>query len=156
MSYDGRMRKLIVVAAIAAAGYGVARWQHDEPTDQGRGLAYNRMWIDHMPTGERDPFHVFAVFRPYAQGGFAVETRWHGEVERFRFEGEGDTIHAVFPWQGDREKIVLRAYRCDEADMDFCLEMTGSKRGTKKYYSRSGWERRSVDDVETFKRSLFE
>ena len=151
------MKKLILLAAVLGAAYGVMRWKRagdDEAAH--RNLAYNRIWVDHLPTSEKDPFHVFAAFPRWAQGGFAVETRWHGEVERYRFERDGDVVNAVFPWTGDRERITLRAYRCDEADMDYCLEMTGSKRGAKKYYSRSGWEKGSVEDIDAFRASLFQ
>ena len=150
------MKKLILAVVLATLAYGGYRWQHEPAETSNRHLVFNRIWVDHLPTTEKDPFHVFGAFRPYAQGGFAVETRWHGEVERFRFEVDGEEIHAVFPWTGDREQIKVHAYRCQEHDMDFCLEMTGSKRGTQKYYSRSGWERRNVDDVETFRSSLFQ
>jgi hypothetical protein len=150
------MKKLIAVVVLVVAVYGVYRWQQAPTDGPKRNLVYNRMWIDHMPTSERDPFHLFGAFKPYSQGGFAVETRWHGEVERFRFEAEGDELRAVFPWKGDRETIRVRAYRCEENDMDFCLEMTGSKRGTQKYYSRTGWERGSVEDVDAFRASLFQ
>lgn len=149
------MKKLILGAVLATAVYGAYRWQHEPAETAHRQLAFNRIWVDHLPTGEKDPFHVFAAFPDFAQGGFAVETRWHGEVERFRFERHDETLRAIFPWSGDREHIELHAYRCEENDMDFCLEMTGSKRGAKKYYSRTGWERRSVEDVETFKATLF-
>ena len=149
------MRKLILGAVVVTAVYGAYRWQH-ESQERPRNLAFNRIWVDHLPTSERDPVHVFAAFPRWAQGGFALETRWHGEVERYRFEIEGDELAAVFPWTGDRERIRLRAYRCDEKDMDYCLEVSGSKRGTTKYYSRNGWEKGNVDDMEAFRATLFE
>ena len=31
--------------------------------------------------------------------------------------------------------------------MDFCLELEGSSRGVKKYYSREGWEIGTVRDI---------
>jgi hypothetical protein len=52
---------------------------------------------------------------------------------------------------GEREQIRVKATRCHEHQMDFCLELTGSSRGAKKYYSRKGWEidgKSSMHDLE--------
>ena len=38
--------------------------------------------------------------------------------------------------------------------MDFCLELEGSSRGVKKYYSREGWEIGNVRDIDTLTHGL--
>jgi len=78
---------------------------------------------------------------------FADQNHWRLELERFRYEAKGDAVQAIFPLSGDRESITAKATRCDEADWDFCLEVSGSKHGVTRYYSRLGWERhdRSVE-----------
>ena len=52
----------------------------------------------------------------------------------------------------------VKARRCSENGMDFCLELDGASRGAKRYYSREGWEikggnldaiEREVDAVRT-------
>lgn len=148
------MKKLVLAAMLAAVAYGGWRWRHAAPVDtSGPKLVFNRLWIDHLPSNERDPFHVFIASTPESIGGFAEETVWHGQMERFRFETAGDSIHAIFPWTGDREKLTLKATRCEEADMDFCLEISGSKHGVSHYYSRTGWERRG-DGIDSLDREI--
>lgn len=149
------MKKLVLAAVLAATVYGGWRWQQTDPVEtSSKNLVFNRLWIDHLPASERDAFNVLILSKPESMGGFAQETLWHGEIERFRFEAHGEEIRAVFPWKGDREQLRVKATACDEAEMDYCLDITGSKRGVSRYYSRNGWERRGMDDVDAFVREL--
>ena len=148
------MKKLALMAVLGVMVYGGWRWQRETPSESKASLAFNRFWVDHLPTGERDPFNVLVMSTPESIGGFAEETMWNGRIERFRFDADGDVIRAVFPYTGDREQITLKATKCDEADMDFCLEISGSKRGVSRYYSRSGWERRRGADITSFRDEL--
>jgi len=91
------MKKLVVLVGIAAVAYGGWTLQH-RTHDSKRNIALNRFWVDHMPANERDPFNVFVAHTPEGMGGFAEETQWHGQIERFRFDMEGNVMHAVFPW----------------------------------------------------------
>jgi len=140
------MKKLIVLAVVATTAYAGWRWQH-EPEAAPQNLVYNRFWVDHMPQGEKDTVRVFALWVPESFGVFADQNHWRVELERFRYEAEGERVHAVFPLSGDREEITVNASRCREADWDFCLEVKGSSHGATRYYSRLGWERkdRSVE-----------
>jgi hypothetical protein len=104
---------------------------------------------------ERDPFNVFVVHTPESIGGFAEETQWKGQIERFRFDMDGTTIHAVFPWTDTHEDIKVDARPCHEQGMDYCLELSGSSHGVSRYYSRTGWERKSGEDIEAFKTRAF-
>jgi hypothetical protein len=142
------MRKLLVVAAVVAGTYAAWHWHQPDVESATRNLALNRLWIDHMPTGERDPFNVFVAHAPPGFGGFAQETQWHGQMERFRFDIEGNVIHAVFPWSRTREDITLRARPCHEHDMDYCLDVSGSSHGVARYYSLVGWERKDGEDAD--------
>ena len=148
------MKKLMTVAVIAAAAYGGVKWSQRHDTQRGRSLAMNRFWVDHLPANERDPFNVF-VAHTEGIGGFAEETQWKGQIERFRFDIHGNTIHAVFPWTDTREDIKVDAKPCHEQGMDYCLELTGSKHGVSRYYSRVGWERKSGEDIEAFAARAF-
>ncbi|HTR54421.1 MAG TPA: hypothetical protein VMJ10_27200 [Kofleriaceae bacterium] len=143
------MRNLTLAACLVAVGYGGWRWKHGADTDtRARNLAVNRFWVDHMPANERDPFKVFVVSTPEGLGGFAEETQWRGQIERFRFDIDGNVIHAVFPWSGTREDITVNARPCDEQGMDYCLELSGSSHGVTHYYSLTGWERKPAEDLD--------
>jgi hypothetical protein len=150
-------KKLAMVAVLAVAAYGGAKWKqrHDAHDGRGRSLATNRFWIDHAPVNERDRFNVFVVHTPEGLGAFAEETQWKGQIERFRFDMDGNTIHAAFPWTDTREDIKVDARPCHEQGMDYCLELTGSSHGVARYYSLIGWERKSGEDIEAFKTRAF-
>lgn len=151
------MKKLVLVAVLVAAGYGGVTWtqRHETHERRGRSLVLNRFWVDHTPASERDAFNVFVVHTPESIGGFAEETQWKGQIERFRFYLDGKTIHAVFPWTDTREDIQVEARPCHEQGMDYCLELSGSSHGVSRYYSRIGWERRGGEDIDAFKARAF-
>ena len=143
------MKKLALVVVLVAAFVG---WQSsDEPTPT-HDILQNRFWVDHLPQGEKDTFRVFALWDPESFGVFATQNHWRLELERFRYEAKDNEIHAIWPLSGDRENFTAKAYRCDEAEMDYCLDIS-SKHGAKRYYSRHGWVRRDRN-VEAFVTSL--
>jgi hypothetical protein len=56
----------------------------------------------------------------------------------------------VFPWSKTREDITVHARRCEEHDMDYCLDVSGSTHGVTRYYSRTGWQRKDGEDIAEF------
>lgn len=143
-----RMRKIMMVVAAAASVYGVWQWRaSDAPKDSDRTIVRDRFWIDHLPRNERETVKTFALMSKNAAGVFNDTSMWRGSYELFRYEMNGDEIRMEFPQTGDRDRVRARAWRCNERGMDFCLELSGSSRGTKRYYSREGWELRSLDDA---------
>ena len=142
------MKKLLVVAALVA-GAGVWGWGHHggSKADEGN-LVVDRLWIDHMPTSARDMVNVFIAFDGEAMGIFQKGSRWSGSYEMFHFELEGGQMRIAYPQTGKHEQVKVRAHSCDEAQMDYCLEIEGATRGVKKYYSMEGWELRSHGDVD--------
>ncbi|HEY5920836.1 MAG TPA: hypothetical protein VIV11_04160 [Kofleriaceae bacterium] len=147
---------LLAVVAIAGAGYGVYRWQsepapapkHDED------LVTDRLWIDHLPRGERDVIQIFVAITEEPMGVFQAASRWKGEFELFRYEAHGDEFRLVFPQTGTRDRVKAKATECNHGGMDYCLELEGSSRGVKKYYSREGWEIGNVRDIEKLTQQL--
>jgi hypothetical protein len=99
----------------------------------------DRIWLDHIPRSERDTIQVFAAVSDHAVGVFQAMSQWRGEYEAFRYEASGGEMRLVFPQTGNRETVRVKAWRCDEGGMDFCLELDGASRGAKHYYSRKGW-----------------
>jgi hypothetical protein len=141
------MKKLLLIAAIAGAGIGTWRWRQargEQPSDA--SLVTDRLWVDHLPRNERDTIQVFAALTQEPIGIFQKVSAWQGSYELFRYEGHDGELRLVFPQNGDKEKVRAKARRCDEAGMDFCLELSGSSRGAKRYYSVEGWEIGSVAD----------
>ena len=140
---------------VSTVAYGGWRWQHHRH-DADKVSVTDRIWIDHLPRGERDTFNAFLAIDDHAQGVFQRTTIWKGEFERFRFEISGGEMRILYPANGDKEKVRVKATECDEGGMDYCLQIDGASRGVKKYYSREGWEIGSVDEAEQRLQSLVE
>lgn len=137
-------KTLLVTALVATVGYGGWRLAHrggdaQVATDDAK-LALDRLWIDHVPRSERDVFQVFAALTEEEFGVFQATSTWKGSFELFTFKPAGEGIKATFPQDGDKQTIKLKAKPCNEAQMDYCMEVEGTNRGVKRYYSRKGWE----------------
>jgi len=148
------MKKLLVVAVIAsAAGYGVYRWQRsDAPAPiaakSDAKLVKDRLWVDHIPRSDRDTIQVFAALSEDPVGVFQSASMWKGQYELFRYESNGEEFRIVYPQDGKRESVKLVATECNQNGMDYCLEVKGSSRGTKRYYSMEGWEIGSLANLQ--------
>jgi hypothetical protein len=139
------MPKLLVAVLLAAATAAVVRHGGHHQTSN---LAFDRLWIDHVPRGERDPIEIFVANDAEAVGEFVTTTRWAGKFEGFRFEAEGDELRAVFPQTGARERMTIRAKACDQRGFDYCLVIEGSGHGTQRYYSQKDWVIERSADVD--------
>jgi hypothetical protein len=149
------MKKLILLAVVAVVGVGVYRWQTRSAEVPGdASLIQDRLWVDHMPRSERDSINIFAALTEQPVGVFQETSVWSGKYELFRYEAHGEELRIVFPQNGDNEKVRAKARRCNEGGMDYCLELSGSSRGVKRYYSREGWEIGSLADEEAKAREL--
>jgi len=134
-------KPLLVVMLVAVAIVAVWKLRTKSSSQASEdNLLLDRVWIDHMPRSDRDTINAFLAITEQPLGIFQAASQWKGSYELFRYEATGDEMRVVFPQNGDREKLTAKARRCTERGMDFCLEIEGSKRGVKRYYSRKGWE----------------
>ena len=139
---------LLATALLGAVGYGGWRLTHRggagsidaSASVDDQKLALDRIWIDHLPRTEKDMIQIFAAVSEEEFGVFQHTSAWKGSFELFRFNFSGGQLNATYPQDNSREKITVKATRCDEGQMDYCLEISGTSRGVKKYYSRKGWE----------------
>lgn len=140
------MKKLLVVIGIA--GLAVGGWtihSHDAVATDGGKLVADRLWIDHMPRGERDTVNVLIVTsKGDPIGVFQTGSRWRGEFELFKHQLRGNELRATFPHTNTTETIKVTATKCDTKGFDFCLELSGNKHGVQRYYSMEGWDAGSV------------
>jgi hypothetical protein len=127
---------LVVVSGLSLAGWlgGGGEDAVAEPT-----LAFDRIWIDRLPTRPKDNFHVFVAVTQEPIGVFQAGSQWKGTYEIFSYEVRGDELRLAFLQTGDKEKAKVRAWRCKEAGMDYCLELTGASRGVRRYVSHRDW-----------------
>lgn len=154
----------MVVAAVGS--FSVYKWRDSTPpqastAEHDTRLLKDRVWIDHMPKNDRDRVHVFAALTPRPRQGpqgpfgiFELIGQWEGHFEAFRYEAQGEEMRIVFPQSGDRETLTVKPSKCNEQGMDYCLDISGNSRGVSRYYSRKGWEIRTVDEAEALVTSL--
>jgi hypothetical protein len=140
------MKKLLVLAVVstcAFAGWRVLRGEGDggdATAAHDRKLVLDRIWIDHIPTHERDQISVFAAITDEPVGIFQTTSVWKGNFEMLRYEFHDHELRLLFPQDGAREQVKTRAHKCDANGFEYCLELDGASRGVKRYYSRKGWE----------------
>ena len=140
------MNKLLAVAGVAVLAFGGWRlWTHERAQVDDTSLIADRLWIDHIPKNERDIVNVFVVLSDDELGIFQASSAWKIDVELFKHEGRGGDFRFVFPQTGTKEKVRAKARECHQGGMDYCLEITGSDHGVKRYYSNEGWEVGSLD-----------
>jgi hypothetical protein len=153
-------KPLVVLGAVAAGALAIKLWiggGADGGSASEPRLVVNRIWVDHLPRNERDTINVFAAVTRESFGLFQAASRWKGSFELFQYEAHEGELRVVFPHTGDKERVRARAWSCHERDMDYCLELSGSSRGVKRYYSRKGFEigaSASVDDARALVKSI--
>jgi hypothetical protein len=84
--------------------------------------------------------NAFVAITRQPVGIFQFASQWKGGYEIFQYAASGKELRLVYPHSNEKEKVSVRAWRCKQRDMDFCLELTGASRGVKRYYSMDGWE----------------
>ena len=138
------MKKLLVAVALAATVVAVVRHDSHQPSSD---LVFDRVWIDHMPRGERDMVGVFLAIDEHAIGQFITTSRWTGSFVGFRYEAHEGVVRAMYPQSGKREELVVKAVACDATGFDYCLDIAGSEHGAKRYFSRKDWVIERADDT---------
>lgn len=150
----GAMRKLLLLVLVVAVAGGASWWLRGDASTSDAKLVTDRIWVDHLPKNDRDTINVFAVLTQEPVGVFQAASVWKGSYEVFRYEMHDGELRAVYPQTGDKDRMRVRARRCNEAGMDYCLEVSGASRGVKRYYSREGWEIGSLADEGKLLRSI--
>lgn len=137
------MKKLLVAAG--AAGLMVGGWKlaHRHQVDDAKLDVTDRLWIDHMPKHDRDLLHLVVALthnHDEANIGFLrFGSRWHAQVDGFRFEKKGSDLSVEFPQNSWRATWHTKVSRCSVGDFNLCLEIT-APRGTFHYFSRDDWK----------------
>lgn len=140
------MRKPWMIVVVAVLAFAAWRWSRSpgssgvDATDDGGVRVAQRVWIDHVPTNDRDAISVFVLIDDEHVGVFQKASAWRGAFEIFRWTARGGDIQVLYPQTGDKEVVRAKARRCDARGMDFCLELSGNSRGVQRYYSKKGWE----------------
>ncbi len=141
-------KALLVLLLLLLVAWLLWRWWKSDATDDRGDLAFDRVWLDHEPRSIDDKFVMFFAQTEHPIGGFVGGTFWRGGWDMFRYRAAGKgKLDVAYPANGDRERIAYRAWQCRDGGFDYCLEIGGSSRGPRRYFSRKGWEIRPGDEA---------
>ena len=145
---DGMKRLFVVGALLIASWLG---WSALRDNDQDTRLIYDRFWVDHLPRAEKEQFQALFVSGESPVGSFSVRTGWTGRWEGFHYHvvprADG-VLDLLFPESKEIERVTFRARRCSDDGFDYCLDVSGSSRGARRYFSRKEWQSRSDSAAE--------
>jgi hypothetical protein len=99
--------------------------------------------VDHAPSGPEDKFQAVWVNGERPFGNFATRTVWTGQWEGFHYHiapREDGVIDFLFGATNERQRVRYTARACNENGFDFCLELSGTSRGLRHYYSKKEWQ----------------
>jgi hypothetical protein len=142
---EDRMMKKIAVVGLLVLGCAVAWRARDASNPK---LIFDRFWLDRLPRGPNDQFQGLFVHGERPFGHFSVQTPWKGQWEGFHYHIVPRTdgqLDLLFPSSERQERVIFRARACQENGFDYCLEVTGSSRGARRYFSKRGFESKDGD-----------
>jgi hypothetical protein len=128
---------IVGLVAVVALALALASWRMGSDDDVS---VFDRIWIDQLPSNPKDAGNAFAAVTKQPMGVFQSASQYKGSFEIFSYKASGDRLQVVYPQTDEKETITVRAWKCKEGDMHYCLELGGSTRGVKRYRSRRGWE----------------
>ena len=136
------MKKLAIVMGlflVAGLGWRQLRATHDAPDAK---LLFDRFWVDHEPRQGDDKFQVMFVESEHPFGRFVKRTMWTGAFEEYHYHvipREPGVLDLLFGATREIQRVRYHARPCHEQGFDFCLELSGTSRGVKRYYSKKEW-----------------
>ena len=153
------MKKLAVAAAGAAMLLGGWKLAHREHATDDRHQVIDRLWVDHMPKNDRDMLRIIVALShagPEENIGFLrFGSRWHAQMDGFRFTRNGDDLAVEFPQNSWKATWHTKVSRCSVGDFTLCLEVT-APRGTFHYFSRDEWVIKNADDERALEAKLLQ
>ena len=130
------MRTVLAAAAVAVALGSACHRERDRkplPPDDAIQILHDRIWIDHVPRGQQDRFHL-ALFDPEGVGLVQHRTIWKGDFEIFFHAADGARLTIDRP---DRGRGVTVGFTVEPArtreGADARLTIDQSPFGVKTY-----------------------
>lgn len=134
---------LLGVAGVGAWMLGQRMFGGDDAAAESAKHAVNQVWIERLPTDQRDMVHHLVLVR-HARGRIGAvgrSSQWRHFVELFQWGLEGEKLSVFLPQEQQKASLRVRTWECaDEAPEPFelCLELGSGKR-TQTLYSRKDW-----------------
>jgi hypothetical protein len=134
------MKKLALgMMLLVGGGLGWRAMHNDAPDPK---LIFDRFWIDHMPRSPDEKFQPFFINSEVPFGRFVVRTQWTGAFEEFHYHvipREPGVLDLLFGATREIQRVRYTARPCHENGFDYCLDLAGTSRGVKRYYSKKEW-----------------
>lgn len=141
-----KKKSLILLAVLPLLGIF---WFWSSPEAEDNKLLVDRLWIDHVPHSEREKISILIALSEEEVGIFQHTSVYQGDYDLFQFKQEGNRLQIHMLQSNKKTTATYKATRCSERGFDYCLEISGSPRGPKRYYSREGWEIGSMEEAFT-------
>ncbi len=107
----------------------------------------NRVWIDHMPTSERDKIDIFIMLDDPTLGMFSTSSSYEGDWAGFEWSLEkGLVLNMLQKNKSYRVRPKVSTGNC--APFDFCMKIGGAPRGSKTYVSMDDWVINGADELD--------
>jgi hypothetical protein len=145
------MKKVFALLSIAAL-FGIF-WARSAPQED-NALAFNRLWLSHIPQHERDKVSIYLLLEEEAVGIFQESSVYQGDYDLFSFKTDGNALLLTMLQSQKKAKATYKASRCNERGFDYCIEIKGNPRGPARYYSRKGWEVDSTEEARALSQKL--
>jgi hypothetical protein len=142
------MRKILwLVVPALVVGYVWLRdddSSDDRAVDQADSAAdvswHNRVWIDEIPTTERQKINWFLAVDDPQIGLFQKTSVYEGDYTVFAWRAKKDGVVDIDMLQSEKgHKLKLKTGSKDCGRFDYCMTVKGAPRGAKKYYSMRDW-----------------
>jgi hypothetical protein len=140
------MKKLGLIVLLAlAGGVGWRARTHDSADSK---LIFDRFWVDHEPRAKHETFLAMWVMSEHPVGRFVTRTIWTGQWEEFHYHlrpRQDGSMDLLFGNSDERQRLNWKVRACRENGFDYCLDVSGTSRGTAHYYSKKAWGGQRAD-----------
>ena len=142
-----KTKRLLSLAVAGSAVWGAWHLGHglfgDDASAQGTEWLVNHMWVERLPSNERDMVgHLALIEHPGTRIGIAGRSsQWRLFFELFKWGLEGDRLSLYFPQEEVKGQVAVKTWRCKgeaPAPFELCLEVSSGRRKAT-YYSREDW-----------------
>jgi hypothetical protein len=147
-------RKLLPAIALVFALVLIAKFWPGESTRTDTSLGgdfailSNRIWIDHMPTNERDKVDVFLLFDDPTFGGFSRSSAYEGDWTSFEWSLHKGLVLSMLQSQSKHKVHPKITGGASCLPFDYCLKLKGAPRGSKTYVSMKDWVVNGAQDFD--------
>jgi hypothetical protein len=137
-----KRRRAWVLGAAAIAGVllvwsGTARSPEraaEADVADGKGLLFERPWLDHLPKDERDPYEAL-IFDRQGVGVTLKATAYRGQWELFLFKAKDKRLQIVFPHDQRRVETGFSISPIRHKNFDLELRLEDPPLGPRSLYS---------------------